>query len=202
MLQDLDLYQVTGQGIRHWHAVPYREWEHSCYTTAISTLSLDGLATFTMWMTFGYQKRLLDSELSTGGCLHGRPKKRFKDTLKRLSSAAILHTPSGKKFKTQAGMASSLSEPDWQVTRWCALQEKKETRQRRKERASTTKQPCPALNISCPHCKRRFRTKMGLISHLHTNLTWPPVTEVIVLFVCETSYLEWLYLSFFIFFWD
>ena len=114
-------------------------------------------------------KRLLYGELSSGERSVGRPKKRFKDTLKEsLGHCGVPHS----SWEETAG-----DRPAWRaivktgVARFEANRIRtKEKRQRRKNQASSIPQPGSAPTIPCPHCNRLFRAQIGLISHLRTHV--------------------------------
>ena len=116
-------------------------------------------------------KRLLYGELSAGKRSHGRPKKRYKDTLKEsLKRCNISHSTWEETAEDRATWRSLVSSgvSDYEVKRIRDLEQK---RQRRKEKEKSASQPGSAPTIPCPHCSRHFRAKIGLISHLRTHPT-------------------------------
>lgn len=112
-------------------------------------------------------KRLLYGELSSGKRSLGRPKLRFKDTLKAsLKQCDIPHATWEKTAEGRSGWRAAVK------TGVAAFEERRSTekeqkRQRRKDSANS--QPSSAPQIPCPHCNRHFRAKIGLISHLRTH---------------------------------
>ena len=116
-------------------------------------------------------KRLLYGELSSGKRSVGRPKKRYRDTLKEaLKHCDISHSSweevAGDRQAWRAHVCSGVASYEERRNR-----ERDEKRQIRKARSSSTSQPGPAPNISCPHCNRLFHARIGLISHLRTHPT-------------------------------
>ena len=116
-------------------------------------------------------KRLLYGELSTGKRSLGRPKKRYKDTLKEsLKYCDIPHSTWEETAKDRplwrSLVRSGVSEFEEK-----RIRDKEQRRQKRKDRERSTSQPGSAPNIPCPHCNRHFRAKIGLISHLRTHPT-------------------------------
>ena len=115
-------------------------------------------------------KILLYGELTVEQRSPGRPKKRYKDSLKEfLKRFDIPHS---------TWEASANDHPAWRslvsagVLAFEAnrIREKDQIRHRRKERSSNP-QAGPAPSIPCPHCNRHFRAKIGLFSHLRSHST-------------------------------
>ena len=115
-------------------------------------------------------KRLLYGELQSGARSHGGQKKRFKDTLK----------VSMKDFNIDPTLWEALAQnrPAWReaVTKGAKKYEQqrlhaaKTKRAARKARADCNPTPpAAAASWPCPHCKRDFRARIGLISHLRTH---------------------------------
>ena len=116
-------------------------------------------------------KRLLYGELSTGKRSRGRPKKRYKDTLKEsLQYCDIPHSTWEETAEDRAIWRSLVSSgvSDFEERR---IRDKEQRRQKRKDRESSSSQHGSTPSIPCPHCNRRFRAKIGLISHLRTHPT-------------------------------
>ena len=116
-------------------------------------------------------KRLFYGELSSGKRHLGRPKKRFKDSLKEaLKLRDIPHS---------TWEESAVDRPSWRALVKSGvgnyeekrIKEKKERRLKRKERTNSTSQPESAPTIPCPHCNRFFHARIGLTSHLRTHPT-------------------------------
>ena len=116
-------------------------------------------------------KRLLYGELTSGKRSLGRPRLRYKDTLKAsLKRVDIPHTTWEDHAKTRpvwrSLVRSGVTEYEDQ-----RIKDKEEKRQRRKDRESSTSQTGSAPHIPCPHCNRMFRARIGLISHLRVHPT-------------------------------
>ena len=116
-------------------------------------------------------KRVLYGELLAGTRSHGGQKKRFKDTLKAsLKDFGIDHN----SWETLAQ-----DRPAWRgaIRKEAAAHEaqrittSKLKRIARKSRAIGNLPPQAANGLSCPHCLRTFRARIGLISHLRTHPT-------------------------------
>ena len=114
-------------------------------------------------------KRLLYGELTAGKRHLGRPKLRYKDTLKRSLKDCNIpcctwdHDCAKDRDAWLSTIKSALKK--WEGKRLSASEEK---RRKRKERNS---QPLSPPNIPCPHCNRLFRARIGLVSHLRTHRT-------------------------------
>ena len=114
-------------------------------------------------------KRLLYGEVSTGKRSLGRPKLRYKDTLK----ASVKQ--SGSPYATWE--ESTEDRPAWRslvksgvsTFEERRIRDKDKKRQRRKGTENSSSQPGSAPQIPCLHCNRLFRAKIGLISHLRTH---------------------------------
>ena len=115
-------------------------------------------------------KRLLYGELTVGKRPLGRPKKRYKDTLKEaLKKCDIPHSTWEQRAQNRVEWRSLVKQG---VTHYeeQRILDKQQRRMRRKVRLvlqSSTSSPAP--NIPCPHCNRFFRARIGLISHLRTH---------------------------------
>ena len=107
-------------------------------------------------------KRLLYGELSTGKRPLGRPKKRFKDTLKEaLRHCSIPFSSWEVSAEDRSAWRSTVRSG---VAKYEARrrQDKEEKRNQRKDRSSSSPGPAPAPSIPCPHCNRLFRAKCNL----------------------------------------
>ena len=127
-------------------------------------------------------KRLFYGELTAGKRPVGRPKKRYKDTLKEVvKNCDIPHS---------TWEQSAQNRPVWRslvrlgVSRYEGkrITDKQQSRLRRRERQIS--QTGPAPSIPCPHCNRLSRARIGFISHLRTHST-PQILEVVVIFKNE-----------------
>ena len=112
-------------------------------------------------------KRLLYGELTQGKRSLGRPKLRFKDTLKAALKSSDIPLTSWEQIADDRPAwraAVKTGVTGFEVRRTA---EKEQRRQRRKDSASSQASSDP--QIPCPHCCRHFRAKIGLISHLRTH---------------------------------
>ena len=112
-------------------------------------------------------KQLLYGELQVGKRSKGRPRKRYKDSLKSSLKAFSISTESWEsdaqdRLQWRSHITSGARRAE--LTRTSAAQEK---RAARKARAASTSLPAPTLE--CPECHRYFRARIGLISHLRTH---------------------------------
>ena len=116
-------------------------------------------------------KRLLFAELQHGKRPVGRPKKRYKDTLKdSLKAFSISHTDWEQMAKDRASWRAALHHQGTKAHEDNRIAAAKQRREARKDRAS--KSPADAT-IPCPHCHRTFPAQIGLISHLRTHRPCP-----------------------------
>ena len=123
-------------------------------------------------------KRLFYGELSTGKRTTGRPKKRYKDTLK--DALKLCTIPQATRHEIAVDRAAWRSRvrsgvDDFEEGR---IKQKEERRQKRKECQNPAPQPDPAHSFPCPRCNRLFCARIGLISHLCTT---PHTSEVMVI---------------------
>ncbi|KAI8484505.1 hypothetical protein Bbelb_377760 [Branchiostoma belcheri] len=108
-------------------------------------------------------KIVLYGELSTGHRNRGAPKKRFKDCLKKsLSSCNIDHSQWSALATDRAAWRHTVhdSVSAFERRRRTALEEK---RSKRKNRTVTA--PTPDSSLTCSHCGRVCRSRIGLVSH-------------------------------------
>jgi hypothetical protein len=117
-------------------------------------------------------KRLLYGELTVGKRSLGRPKKRYKDTLKEaLKNCDITHTTWEQRAQNRPEWRSLVRQG---VSRYeeQRTKNKQQSRLKRKERLrQQSSASAPTPSIPCPHCNRLFHAKIGLISHLRTHPT-------------------------------
>ena len=146
-------------------------------------LSSGGQAMFNEWTTANSQKRLLYGELTAGQRSLGRPKKRYKDSLKESLKRCDIPSSTWEASANDRPAWCSLVSAGVLAFEENCIREKDQIRQRRKERSSNP-QTGPAPSIPCPHCNRHFRAKIGLFSHLCTHSTsqW---YEVMIFFASE-----------------
>ena len=116
-------------------------------------------------------KRLFYGELSTGKRTTGRPKKRYKDTLKEALKLCTIpqatwHEIAVDRAAWRSRVRSGVD--DFEERR---IKQKEERRQKRKECQNPAPQPDPAHSFPCPQCNCQFRARIGLISHLRTHPT-------------------------------
>lgn len=114
-------------------------------------------------------KRLLYGELSTGKRSLGRPKMRYKDTLKVALKHCLIPNSSWERCAENRSAWRSLVSSGVTAFENKRIRDKEQSRMRRKERQSATCQPGQTPRIPCPHCDRHFSAKIGLISHLRTH---------------------------------
>ena len=112
-------------------------------------------------------KRLFYGELKKGKRSHGGQRKRFKDTLK--ASLKHCRIPPASWEEAAQDRQSWRASVKTGVAHFEAkrIQELQQKRQLRKDRSSFPSQL--DNGIPCPHCSRKFRAKIGLISHLRTH---------------------------------
>ena len=119
-------------------------------------------------------KKLLYGELSSGRRSSGRPKLRFKDTLKlSLKQCDIPHSTWERAAEERSAWRSAV-QTGVSAFEKNRIRNKELKRQRRKDSDISDYRPDAVSQIPCPHCNRVFRAKIGLISHLRTHPR-PPV---------------------------
>ena len=116
-------------------------------------------------------KRLLYGELKTGKRSLGRPKKRYKDTLKESLKQCNIPQSSWEKSAEDRPAWRTLVRKGVAAFEEKLIKGKEESRQRRKERLASASLPGSAPSIPCPQCDRLFRAQIGLISHLRPHPT-------------------------------
>ena len=114
-------------------------------------------------------KRLVYGELQTGVRCHGRrQKKRFKDTLKAsMKDFGVDHSPWGTLAQDRSAWCSAIHKgaAAYEQQR---IETARTKRAARKARCTNPSAQAPP-RLSCPHCDRTFRARIGLISHLRTQ---------------------------------
>ena len=113
-------------------------------------------------------KKLLYGELQHGKRSQGRPKLRYKDGLKATLKAFSI------KDEQLEGLA--VNRDAWRATvhkgaASCEADRIKTAEQRRQKRKDKANDSASAATIPCPKCNRKFKAKIGLISHLRTHRT-------------------------------
>ena len=114
-------------------------------------------------------KRLMFGELQHGKRSVGRPKLRFKDTLKAsLKAFNISHTGWERVATDRASWRAALRQgaDSYEASRKTAAEQRREARKNRTVSPLTP-------TIPCPHCQRTFRARIGLISHMRTHQPRP-----------------------------
>ena len=111
-------------------------------------------------------KKLLYCELEQGKRYQGRPKKRFKDSLKTALKAFNIDT---EKVREAAE-----NREEWRSTvrkgaASCEASRTTAAEQRRQTRKDSANNTSVVATIPCPHCDRKFKAKIGLTSHLRTH---------------------------------
>ena len=119
-------------------------------------------------------KRVLYGELQHGARSQGGQKKRFKDTLKAsLKDFGIDHNSWETLAQDRPTWRGALRKgaATYEAQRITTAKNKRTTR-KSGAGGATIKPPLhAATGLSCPHCLKSFRAKIGLISHLRTHLT-------------------------------
>ena len=115
-------------------------------------------------------KRLLYGELTTGQRSLGRPKKRYKHSLKESLKRCDIPYSTWEASAHDRHAWRSLVTAGVLAFEANRIREKDQIRQRRKERSSNP-QTGPAPSIPCLHSNRHFRAKTGLFSHFRTHST-------------------------------
>ena len=115
-------------------------------------------------------KRLFYGELKQGKRSIGGQQKHYKDTHKVSLKAFNSNTNTWEQTAKDRGK--------WQVTVHKGAKAYKANRiaaaeQHRLMRKQSIDKPSTAATIPCPHCKRTFRAKIGLTTHLRTHRTKP-----------------------------
>ena len=120
-------------------------------------------------------KKLLYGELVQGKRSHGGQKKRYKDSLKATLKACNIDPykweetaldRSAWRQQTKAGVTQ------FEADRITEQKRKREVRKASNASTDPSSIPLPpnsTSDLSCPHCSRLFRARIGLISHLRTH---------------------------------
>ena len=114
-------------------------------------------------------KKILYGEPEVGKRSHGGQKKRYKDTLNASLKDFNIPTESWEQIAkiVQSGEASQKGE--LVNTKQTRISEAEQKRAQRKARAKASPTELSSSDLSCSICKRQFRAKIGLISHLRTH---------------------------------
>ena len=115
-------------------------------------------------------KRLLYGELKKGKRSHGGQRKRYKDTLKGSLKHYGINPDNWEELAQDRSVWRALVHSGVTSYEEKRVEEQVQKRQQRKSRASTTSQPGSPPALTCPHCRRLFRARIGLISHLRTHI--------------------------------
>ena len=118
-----------------------------------------------------FPTRILYGKLSTGKCSLGRPKLRYKDTLKASPKQCCIPYTTWEESAEDRPAWHSLVKSGVATFEERRIRDKEKKRQRRKDTENSSSQLGSAPHIPCPHCNRLFRAKVGLISHLRTHPT-------------------------------
>ena len=114
-------------------------------------------------------KKILYGELQEGKRSQGGQKKRYKDTLKASLKDFNIPTDMWEQSAQDRARWRSLirkGAEKYEEKRICVAEQK---RVERKARAKASPIDLSSTDLSCPHCSRQFRAKIGLISHLRTH---------------------------------
>ena len=114
-------------------------------------------------------KRLLYGELKEGKRSHGGQRKRFKDTLKGSLKHCGINPDNWEEAAQDRAAWRALVHSGVARYEEKRVEEQIWKRQQRKSRASTTSQPGSPPALTCLHCGRQFRARIGLTSHLRTH---------------------------------
>ena len=108
-------------------------------------------------------KRVFFGELCHGQRSRGRPKKRYKDTLKVALNRCDIRPESWEEvaqnrnsWRTQVKKGVAAHERD-------QILQKQEKRRKRKEGRLDSNDP--SAPFPCPHCDRSFRARIAVVSH-------------------------------------
>ena len=116
-------------------------------------------------------KRLLYGELRHGRRSRGGQRKRYKDTLKASLKSCGLDPETWEadaQHRSNWRSAVKHGVAEFEKHR---IQEAELKRRLRKTTASSPLSPSRPPAITCPHCNRTFRARIGLTSHLRTHKT-------------------------------
>lgn len=119
-------------------------------------------------------KRVFYGELQHGARSQGGQKKRFKDTLKAsLKDFGIDHNSWETLAQDRPTWRGALRKgaATYEAQRITTAKNKRTTRKSGAGGATINPPLHAATGLSCPHCLKSFRAKIGLISHLRTHLT-------------------------------
>jgi len=112
-------------------------------------------------------KKLLFGELQCGIRTPGGPKKRFKDTLKASLKAFSINASTWEQ--------AAQNRSEWRAALHNGAEayeaERIATAVKKRQARKLSSEPCPLpATIPCPKCKRTFRARIGLTSHLRTHI--------------------------------
>ena len=114
-------------------------------------------------------KKILYGELQVGKHSHGGQKKRYKDTLKAPLKDFNIPTESWEQIaqdRTKWRGLIKRGAGEYEAKR---ISEAEQKRAQRKARAKASNTELSSSDLSCSICNRKFRAKIGLISHLRTH---------------------------------
>ena len=114
-------------------------------------------------------KKILYAELEMGKRSHGGQKKRYKDTLKASLKEFNIPTEPWEQIAQDRAKWRGLirwNASDYEAKRISEAEQKRAER-KASAKASTTELSCS--DLCCSICKKEFRARIGLISHVRTH---------------------------------
>ena len=114
-------------------------------------------------------KQMLYGELATGKRNVGRPKKRYKDSLKTSLKELNINTTTWESQASDRSAWRTSITKGAKTAETKRIKEAKEKREARKARNSSHSQQATASSLTCNFCGRDFRARIGLFSHLRTH---------------------------------
>ena len=113
-------------------------------------------------------KKVFFGELVSGDRSRGRPRKRYKDTLKVALKRCDIDPGSWEVLAQDRTAWRSLTKRGVSEYEQQFIKQAVDKRSRRKERAESP--PVTDQLFPCPHCDRRFRAPIAVVSHLRTHV--------------------------------
>ena len=114
-------------------------------------------------------KRVFFGELCSGDRSRGRPRKRYKDTLKVSLKRCEIEPESWEHVAQDRATWRNLVKQGVSKYEQEFIEQNVDKRRRRKERLAGP--PTDGQSFPCPHCDRSFRARIAVVSHLRTHTT-------------------------------